>query len=543
MYPIIIFGLFVGIIILFIILRQRKLTKKLKQLRDNWAKIPEKKLDIESIKLFFKFNKNNSIKHSYCIDNDTWDDLDFDQIFQIINRTITPIGSQYLFYLLRHPVFKKEILENRERLINNFTENKNLREKIQLAFQKLEDDNVKNLVYSLWKPLPDIPGYTKILQFISFTSLSVLLLVLTGYIDFLILLPIFTLNLILRSLIKRKIDIDIQYLKYLGNLINVADKILSLKFKELIDIQSILNKNLEKTRIIGKEIFTLQANDDFGVYEYIKIYFLWDISRFYSVIDKIKNHLKELRAIYETIGNLDALISTASFRANYNDYCCPMFNGVNGKYIVKDIYHPLLNKSVPNSFEFKSKNIIITGSNMAGKTTFLKTLGVNAILSQTINTSLAKSYKAPFIKVISSIGKTDDLVSGKSYYLAEVESILRLIKASELEVIHLFIMDEIFRGTNSTERLATSVEVLKYLSNNKDYILVATHDLQLSEIVNSEYSIFNFREEVCEEGLKFDYKLHSGPSTTRNAIALLDYAGYPKSIIENATNRIRNYSI
>ena len=124
MYLLIIFGLFTGIIILFLILRQRKLTKKLKQLRDNWAKIPEKRLDIESTKLFFKFNKNNSINHSYCVDNDTWEDLDFDQIFQLINRTITPIGSQYLFYLLKHPVFKKATLDNREKLITNFTENK-----------------------------------------------------------------------------------------------------------------------------------------------------------------------------------------------------------------------------------------------------------------------------------------------------------------------------------------------------------------------------------------------------------------------------------
>ncbi|MFC1693133.1 hypothetical protein ACFL1R_06480, partial [Candidatus Latescibacterota bacterium] len=258
---------------------------------------------------------------------------------------------------------------------------------------------------------------------------------------------------------------------------------------------------------------------------------------------KIKNHLKELRVIYETIGYLDALISTASFREHYNDYCNPMFNGVNGKYIVKDIYNPLLIKPVLNTFSFDSQNVLITGSNMTGKTTFLKTMGVNAMLAQTINTCMAERYEAPFVKVISSIVRTDDLVSGKSYYLAEVESILRVLRASELEVIHLFILDEIFRGTNSTERLAASIEVLKYLSNNKDYILVSTHDMQLCEVLNHKYSNFHFREEVCKEGLKFDYKLHSGPSTTRNAIALLDYVGYPKIIIENATNRIRNNSI
>ena len=97
-----------------------------------------------------------------------------------------------------------------------------------------------------------------------------------------------------------------------------------------------------------------------------------------------------------------------------------------------------------------------------------------------------------------------------------------------------------FRGTNSVERLAASIEVLNYLANDKDFVLVAMHDLQLSEILNDKYRNFHFQERMSEEGLSFDYKLHSGISKTRNAIALLEYVGYPKTVVENACKRINN---
>ena len=328
----------------------------------------------------------------------------------------------------------------------------------------------------------------------------------------------------------------LSWLQYLGALINVADNLRALPFPELSGVQNTLKQNLKNTLSISSKLFALSKQD--VLFEYIKIYFLLDISGFYSALGNIKEHLHELRKLFEMVGYLDSLISVASFRLQYQHFCQPVFE--EDTYSVEDIYNPLLEKPVSNSFPFAVKNIIITGSNMAGKTTFLKTLGVNAILAQTINMSIAKRYQTPFIKVISSIGRSDNLISGKSYYLAEVESILKLIQASESDTVHLFIIDEIFRGTNSVERLAASIEVLKYLVNGKDYTLIATHDLQLTELLDGNHRNFHFREDVSEEGLSFDYKLHSGSSKTRNAIALLEYAGYPKTIVENATKRITN---
>lgn len=537
MLNLIVLGCLIIIVLIFsFFVRRRRISKKIQEIRKVWGKIPESPLDIESARIFFDLNKTELVGSEYLVDEDTWYDLDFNNLFELINRTTTPTGAQNLYYLMRHPVNQDEILTLREKLINDFSINQDLREKIQIVLQNLEEKNVKYLPYSLWQPLPERPFYAAFLPVLSLISFGVLLLVLLNVIHFGVLILVFVINFFIRSLIKKKIDIFIYAFQYLGVLINTAEKLSLLKYNELRDIQENLIKTLKDTKTIAKKIFTLQFKDELGMMEYLNIYFLWDISGFYSAIYKIRQHISELREMYMTIGYLDSMIAIASFRQEYPLYCRPSFN--TKMFNVNDLYNPLLTKPVPNSFIFDTNNFLITGSNMSGKTTFLKTTGVNAILAQTIHTVMAESYEAPFLQVISSIGKEDNLLLGKSYYLAEVESILRLLKASESESIHLFILDEIFRGTNSVERLAASIEVLNYLANNKDYVLVATHDLQLSDFLKDNYKNFHFREKVCDEGLTFDYKIHPGISTTRNAIALLKYVGYPQSIVENAFKRI-----
>ena len=119
----------------------------------------------------------------------------------------------------------------------------------------------------------------------------------------------------------------------------------------------------------------------------------------------------------------------------------------------------------------------------------------------------AEKYEAPFLKIISSIERSDDLINGKSYYMSEVESILRIINSSKTGEVHFFLIDEIFRGTNSVERTAASIEVLRYLNNSKDFVIVATHDLHLTDILSESYKNFHFRETMTDTGLHFDYRL------------------------------------
>jgi hypothetical protein len=537
MNGILIGGLLLSAVFAFIFLRHKKRSQRLKKLRDEWGNIPDKQLDLDSVRIFYKLSKSNIFENSYKIDDDTWRDLDLDKIYSIINRTVTPVGAQYLFYILKHPLSDEKTLKQRDELVNNFLKNRKLRESVQLILQALDERNVRYLPYSLWEPLPEKPAYAFFVPVMTFVAVGVLLLVLLNYIHVSALMIVFIVNLIIRSIVKRKIDIFIFSFQYLGLLINTAEKAAAVKFDELETVNKNLKKNLKGCKKIAKKIFSLQIKDELGFFEFFNSYFLWDISGFYSAIDNIKDNLEELRNLFQIIGYLDALISIASFREEYNVFCAPRFN--TSDYIVEDVYNPLLANPVPNTLQFDKKNIMITGSNMAGKTTFLKTIGVNAVLAQTIYMSMAEKYSAPFLKVVSSIMRQDNLIEGKSYYLSEVESVLRIIKASETEITHLFILDEIFRGTNSEERFAASFETLKYLANGKDYILAATHDLRLSNMLDSIYRNLHFQEKVSGKGLAFDYKLRQGIAATRNAIALLQYVGYPKKIIENANKHIK----
>ena len=177
---------------------------------------------------------------------------------------------------------------------------------------------------------------------------------------------------------------------------------------------------------------------------------------------------------------------------------------------------------------------------MSGKSTFLRTVGVNAILAQTITTCLAREYRAPIFHVRSCIGRADDLLAGKSYYIVEVESLLELVRASDDSTPHLFLLDELFRGTNAVERIAAGGAVLHQLLRGSKgitkphVVIAATHDRELVDLTSGTFDSYHFGDSIGPEGLVFDHRLQHGPSTTRNAIALLRLQGAPETLLTEA---------
>ena len=161
------------------------------------------------------------------------------------------------------------------------------------------------------------------------------------------------------------------------------------------------------------------------------------------------------------------------------------------------------------------------------------------MLAQTINTCLASAYEAPIYRVRSCLGRADDLLAGKSYYLVEVESILALVRASELSDPHLFLLDELFRGTNAVERIAAGEAVLETMvgEGKPHVVLVATHDNELVELLRDSYVVCHLSDAVGPNGLMFDYHLSPGPATSRNAIALLRLNGAPENLVTRALER------
>ena len=183
--------------------------------------------------------------------------------------------------------------------------------------------------------------------------------------------------------------------------------------------------------------------------------------------------------------------------------------------------------------------MLITGSNMSGKTTFLKTIGVNLLLAQTLYFCLAKKFSSSFFNILTLIGRKYNIIEGKCYYLDEILTLLRIIQASEHGPPRLCLIDELFRGTNSVERISASAEVLLYLAKKNGLVFASTHDLELTRLVAGAYVNNHFQEEIDEHGLSFNYQLREGPSETRNAIKLLHHVGYPEEITIAAEQRIR----
>jgi DNA mismatch repair ATPase MutS len=268
--------------------------------------------------------------------------------------------------------------------------------------------------------------------------------------------------------------------------------------------------------------------------ELIKIQFMIEYIIFYSFIDSINNQRENIDSLFQFIGKVDAAISTASLKSGAQEYCEPVF--VSNKYIsTKDIQHPLITNCIPNSICLDGKSLLLTGSNMSGKTTFIRTIALNAVLAQTLNICYAKEYSAQFLKIHSSIRITDSLLNDTSYYLKEVLTIKDLITASKDDSPCLFILDEIFKGTNTIERVSGGKAILSYLNQSKHIVLVSTHDIELTEMLEKDnYDLYHFNESIDDEKLHFDHKLKPGKLKTRNAIKILELYDYPESIVSEA---------
>ena len=244
----------------------------------------------------------------------------------------------------------------------------------------------------------------------------------------------------------------------------------------------------------------------------------------------------------EIMGTLEAVIAIASFREFLPFYSLPVLEESKEGYMeAEEVYHPMIPQAVSNSISIK-RGALLTGSNASGKSTFLKTVAINAILSQTIYTSVSKKYQAPFFRVYSSMSLRDNLAGNESYYMVEIKALRRILEAlKEKDTPLLSFVDEVLRGTNTVERIAASSHILKELNQKHVLSFAATHDIELTYLLEKEYDNFHFTEEIKEGDILFSYKLFTGRTQSRNAIKLLELMGYDENIIESAAKCADNF--
>ena len=266
--------------------------------------------------------------------------------------------------------------------------------------------------------------------------------------------------------------------------------------------------------------------------DYVKMAFHIDIIIFNRTIKNMRRHVNKIDALCIYMGFLDAAISIGMFRASLkNGYCKPEF--AEGDMNLKELYHPLLEEPVKNSMD-TDKSVLLTGSNASGKSTFLRSVALAALLGETINTVCADKYQAPFFRLYSSMSLRDSVESGDSYYMAEIKAIKRILDGKKRGEKILCFLDEVLRGTNTVERIAASSQILKGMAQGDILCFAATHDIELTELLKDYYDNYHFDEDVADGDVSFSYLLKEGKATTRNAIKLLQIMGYEQDIIDKA---------
>jgi hypothetical protein len=261
--------------------------------------------------------------------------------------------------------------------------------------------------------------------------------------------------------------------------------------------------------------------------ELLKIVTLAEVRATYSVCQKFDTYREDLKELYTHVGDLDAAISVASYRAASPIWCAPIWSN---DIHISQIRHPLIDGCVPNDIH-AGRSVFINGTNMSGKTTFIRTIGINAIMARAIGTCHAQRACLPITDVYSSIRIADDTTGGVSYYFQEL---LRLREFVDKPGRPLFLIDEILNGTNIYDRTRIAGSVLSYLAAQAQ-VMVTSHDVDLAGRLQDQYDFYYFTETVGSTGLEFDYHIRSGLSTDRNAVKLLTVLDFPAKIVADAS--------
>ncbi|HKP83808.1 MAG TPA: hypothetical protein VJT69_17465, partial [Pyrinomonadaceae bacterium] len=261
----------------------------------------------------------------------------------------------------------------------------------------------------------------------------------------------------------------------------------------------------------------------------------WDFYFTYR-LELVKKEIADLMPRWlDAWHELEALNSLANFAYLNPHYEFPELLPEAGRVVTHKLGHPLLKpeSKVCNDFELdhNRKIVILTGSNMAGKSTFLRTIGVNLVLAYAGAPMNAERLQTSLFRIFTCIKVSDSVQDGLSYFYAEVKRLQALLAATEVDdpLPVLFLIDEIFRGTNSRERLIGSRSYIRTLAHGTSVGLVATHDLELIKLADEIEGVVNqhFREEVSDGRMVFDYRLRPGPCPTTNALTIMRLEGLP----------------
>ena len=502
--------------------------------------------EIENIQTYANLYDNgikySSEKHFYTSDLDIFGSS---SLFQLTNRTATSTGSDKLAIWLKAPA-PKEIIILRQQSVKELTQKKDWKLNLQtnLLFAKTQEANQLQQLFNYLRTPLNLPGEKWLGQYAKIAPYILLLLVIAAFFvpvasSIAGLLALVNLGIVgSRGLYIKKTDMiagkiggtlasyatvfeNIQAEKWSAELSNKLAQVLvadntSGKIKELANLINKLNYHLNL--IVGAVLNAV---------------LLWDIRQIIAIENWKRANQDSLEDAFDVIAEFEALISLASLNTNYPDWCFPQIADGDGYTLsAKHMAHPLIpaKSRVENDYELDNtfKVDIITGSNMAGKSTFLRTAGINTVLALAGAPVCAQSMQVSVITMITYMRIKDSLNESTSTFKAELDRLQMLLAAVDNEPKVFFLIDEMLRGTNSVDKYLGSKAVIELLISKRAVGMVATHDLQIAQLEQQYPDYvrnFYFDIQVKDGEMLFDYKMKHGECKTFNASLLLKQIG------------------
>ena len=482
----------------------------------------------------------NDFHHPYAYDLDIFGEH---SLFQNLNRTATFIGKKIFANQLLTLLPNDEITRNHQ-AVKELTEKLDWRQEF-LAFAKVSKDTQSNYETLLkWSTFNSTP-LSKTSVFISYFSPLLFLGVLIAYLvtsnTFFasVLSYLFVINLMILGRFMKRILAEVANSTNIDKTIHQYSLLLqkieneSFQSQKLIDLQQKLMFKKENASVHFKQLAGLFSNMDsisnFVTASVFNGTFLFNLHVLKSLIQWKKDHAEALENWLEVIGEFEMLNSLANFSYNNPEFVYPTLN-TNFEIDFTDLSHPLLNEKtrIGNDVRFHPESfMILTGSNMSGKSTFLRSLGINMVLSGMGSPVCAKQANVHPLPVLVSMRLSDSLSDSESYFFAEIKRLKQIM--DELENRPAFVLlDEILRGTNSDDKRNGTIEVVKKVIGKKAVGAIATHDIEVCLTTNEYPNILTnkcFEVEIINNELHFDYKLRDGICKNRSATFLMKKMG------------------
>ncbi len=466
-------------------------------------------------------------------------------LFQLINRTTTFAGRKLLATRLNSLITNIPLLISRQKSISELTNKPNWRQNFQASgkiFEENENDqenllkwaknqntSFSNIFYGVMLILNPLLGFG-ILVLMEFDILRI-----SSFLIFL-LIPLILVGTKLGVINKIHADVS----KKSGLLSKYAD-LLSMISQENFDSELLTNIQRKITgeksaHMAVKKLSVIMKSMDYRlnmlVGIFLNVFFLWDIKQAIKIEKWKKQYASNLEVWFKQLSIIDEIQSFAGFSYNFNESVYPNFIEGDFKLTASNVKHPFVPKSesIGNKINFDGwkQYQVITGANMAGKSTYLRTVGVNIILALTGAKVLADDFTIKPINLFTGIKTTDSLQDGESYFFAELKRLKELIDRLEDGERLFVILDEVLRGTNSADKQKGSMALISQLISLNSSGMIATHDLALGNLTNEfPDNVINsrFEVEIYNNELVFDYKLKSGISQNLNATFLMKKMG------------------